>query len=96
MTGDPRLEDEPVTGPTPEPATRQDILTGRRWAGGVWGFPETPIYEPGVHVPTWAQSRLWPGWERDAFVEWIEAQGGYSSDPWASYAEWWRVEGMWR
>jgi hypothetical protein len=49
-----------------------------------------------VHVPTWAQAKIWPGWEREAFVEWIEGRGGYSTQPWVDFAEWWRVEGMWR
>jgi hypothetical protein len=57
-----------------------------------------------VNVPTWATLRLWPGWERDAFLAWC-ADGGYvggrepyveSADPWALFAEWWRVDGSWR
>lgn len=49
-----------------------------------------------VHVLTWATHRLWPGWERDAFLEWAALQGETTPDPWAYFAEWWRVDGMWR
>jgi hypothetical protein len=57
-----------------------------------------------VNVPTWADYRLWPGWERDAFLDWC-AGGCYregqapiveTDDPWGLFAEWWRVDGSWR
>lgn len=50
-----------------------------------------------VHVPTWVTAHVWPGWERDTFLAWCEAQNLIDvEDPWGLFATWWRLDGAWR
>jgi len=49
-----------------------------------------------VTITSWADTHLWPGWERDAFLAACSRQGYIETEtPWELFARWWRKEGMW-
>lgn len=45
----------------------------------------------------WAEVKLWPGWERERFLEWCAEEGiaGDVAEPWNLFALWWDRDGRW-